>query len=144
MSWVIDSFNKLISFFRKHSPLLKKEDRSLHKHSLILTAGLASLIEDMKEEYPEMKNELNLISGRLEWIFRQLMILYRIHYSILSKKENYRNGFFTIKPDGEIRINQKVYNVPKHYKEKGFYPSLIENGWVKVVYEGNRETQEGD
>lgn len=136
MGWKEEAFDRITDFFIKHSPLLKKEKRNLHKHSLVLSAGLNSLIKEMKEDenYSFIDDEtFDLISSRLRWVFNQLMIVYRVNYKSLSETEDYDKGFFTITPTGEVRLDQRVYNIPKHLEKRGFYPSLIEDAWTKGI-----------
>lgn len=142
MDWKEKSFWKITEFFTKHSPLLKREDRNIIKHSLVLVAGINSLVEEMKDEYSFIdEQEFEQISNKLGWVFNQLLILLRIHYNELSELENYEEGFIHIDPLGKVTIDQRVYNIPKHMKSRGMFPSLIEDAWVKVY--DNRKTQEG-
>ena len=109
--------------------------------AVILTAGLASVVSIMAEDekYKFLHKDMGLITERLRWVFRQLLILYRIRFKDLSQLED-RNRFFEITPDGDVTIDKRVYNVPKYLTERGFYPSLFEGAWVKPIYPEKDDT----
>jgi len=133
--WKDKVLNKLVGFFRKHSTTLTDEDANLFMDAIILTAGLASVVSILAEDekYKFLHKHLVLVVERIRWVFRQLLIIYRVNYRQFLELED-RERFFTVTPDGEVTIDNRVYNVPKYLTERGFYPSLIEGAWIKPIY----------
>jgi len=127
MEWINASLEKISEFIRKHSILFKTPNRKLNNDALLTTAQLFAIIDEMKyrEEYSFIKEEfLNDIQTRITWIYRQLLVDYRINFREYLKFEDDNNRFFTISPTGEVKVDQRIYNIPKHLDEIGVYPDL--------------------
>lgn len=135
-NWKDKTLYKLAEFFTKHSPTLKNDDTNLYMDAVIVSAGLYSLVIKMlsRDKYKFVHNDLVLVEERLRWVFRQLIILYRLHHIDFLAVQDNRKRFFEITPTGEVTIDKRVYNVPKYLDERGFYPSLFEGAWVKPIY----------
>ena len=137
--WIEITLEKLANFFKKHSLLFQDNSRSINKDALIKTAELYALVSEMKEreEFSFIEEEfLYLILKRIEWVFRQLIIDYRINYKNYLEFETEYNRFLTIEPTGEVKVNQRIYNIPKYLKDIGMYPSIAEGTWIKeIAYE---------
>lgn len=136
--WINSSLANLSGFFAKHSLLFKNDERNLSQDALIKIAELYAIIAEMesRNEYSFIKEDYFKSSlSRITWLFRQLLIEYRINYKEFSQFEDDINRFFKVDPTGKIVVDQRIYNIPKHYANKGMYPNLSEGTWVKE-YEG--------
>ena len=116
--------------------VFKNKDRNLSQDALIKTAELYAILEVMEDR--DMFNFIERdfmvgVKSRIVWIFRQILINYRINYKdfLQFENDNDSNRFFKVDPTGKVTINQKVYNIPKHYKDKGMYPDLGNGTWIK-------------
>jgi len=134
MEWINITIEKLSEFIRKHSILFKTEKRELNKDALITTGQLYAIISEMKdrEEFSFIKEEfLDNILTRVVWIFRQLLVDYRINYREYLQLNDENNRFFIISPTGEVQVDSRIYNIPKHYTDKGMHPDLSTGSWIK-------------
>lgn len=134
MEWIKVSLEKLSEFIRRHSVMFSDKEREISKDALLTTARLHAIIDEMRsrEEYSFIEEEfLNDILIRVLWIYRQLLVDYRINYREYLKFEDDSNRFFDVSATGDVLINQKIYNIPKHIKDKGLYPDLATGMWIK-------------
>lgn len=140
--WISTSLEKLADFFIKHSSLFKSDNRVLVHDALITTGQLYAIIEymkfDPKFDFIEV-DFLNNIQTRVKWIYTQLLINYRINLKEYIELKDDNNRFFEVTPTGEVRVDQRIYNIPKHLDEIGVYPDLSTGTWIKEIDYGERE-----
>lgn len=131
--YINDTVNRLKRHFKKYSIVLKDKDRNLTIDALLQIAGALALLEEIKNrEYPI---DTEQIERRLELSFKQLFLKYRKHFpEIEGMTDDSNQRFFWISPTGEVKINRRVYNVPKKHSEVGFVPSLLLQAWVLRRY----------
>lgn len=140
--WIETTIDKLSEFIRKHSIIFKADSRILNKDALITTSQLYAILQEMKEreEFDFIEDEfIENILKRVVWIFRQLLVDYRINYREYLKFKDDNNRFFTISPTGEVNVDQRIYNIPKHLDEIGVYPDLSTGLWIKEIEYGERK-----
>ncbi|HDK27615.1 MAG TPA: hypothetical protein ENG48_11100 [Candidatus Atribacteria bacterium] len=143
MEWINETLERIAKFFKKHSILFKNKNRNLTKDAIIKTAELYTLIKYIQDsdEYEFIDDVfLQKIIDRVVWIFRQLLIEQRINFrEHLEFKEDI-DRFFKIDPTGQITVDQRIYNIPKYYSDKGMYPNLGNSTWIKEIeYERKRD-----
>jgi len=132
----------MAGFFAKHSLIFKNDKRNLSQDALIKIAELFAIISEMekRDEYDFIKEDYFESSlRRITWLFRQLLIEYRINYKEFSQFEDDTNRFFKVNPTGKVVVDQRIYNIPKHLKDIGAYPSLASGTWVKEIEYAKRE-----
>lgn len=141
--WIDDTLETLKQHYRKYSLVLNDtEERNLILDAFTAIAGASVLLNEIKDRgYPV--DNIDLIQDKLDWTFKQLFFEYRKSYpEILDMTDDEENRFFRITPTGEIKINRRVYNVPKRHSSVGFVPSLFLSAWILQRYpEWSEKTQ---
>lgn len=132
--WVNKNLEDVAEYFRRHSHLFKGEYRALNKDALVGIAKIYAILEEMqdREEYAFIDNEyIEGIKTRISWAYHQMLIDYRINYKEYLKFKDDNKRFFEITPTGNVVVDQRIYNIPKHYTDKGMYPDLSSGSWIK-------------
>lgn len=142
MEWINITLEKLSQFIRKHSILFKSDNRILTQDALLTTGQLYAILEEMKENerFDFIDDEfIDGIMTRVVWVFRQLLVDYRINYREYLEFKDDSNRFFKVTPTGEVLVDQRIYNIPKHLNDIGLYPDLSTGAWIKEIEYGERE-----
>jgi len=142
MEWASITLEGMARFFTKHSLIFKDKERNLNQDAMIKSAELYAIIREMREREVYDFIDEGSISGllkRVHWVFRQLLINYRTNYKEFSQFEDDTNRFFKVDPTGKVTVDQRIYNIPKHLKDIGAYPSLASGTWIKEIEYAKRE-----